>query len=135
MGRTDLAILEATVTKKTLDGRKNVRLAMSEDGNGTIYVLPENNAGTAVAIPVRDKDMGWHKANPETYQAMIDRFNATSDLHPTLQTMIDEAVKEERERCAQICEAIANQSKQYHLPQMAMGAQNCRDDIRKEAKP
>lgn len=59
---------------------KDVTLAVSTDGTGTIYIMPELTPDSAVAIAARDKDMGWHKANPEIFEAMVDRFNAHEAL-------------------------------------------------------
>lgn len=67
--------------RELLDGDLvGVTLAYSRSGYGTIYIAPVENEDTAVAVPVRDKNAGWHKANPEAYMALVDRFNAAPDL-------------------------------------------------------
>ncbi len=61
-----------------------VQLAISTEGYGLIYILPIENADSAVAVPARDKDMGWRKANPEVYENLVKRFNEYSSLHEAL---------------------------------------------------
>lgn len=55
-----------------LDG---VKLVMSDAGYGLIYIAPVENEASAVAVPVRHKNMVWRKANPEVYEEMVRRFN------------------------------------------------------------
>ncbi len=71
---------------------EGVTLAISSSGYGVIYIAPVENEVTAVAIPTRDKDMGWRKANPEVYEEMVRRFNE----YPALSARLAE-VKAERD--------------------------------------
>ena len=72
----------------------------------------------------------WDDLNASIYPVSHWHQYTRTDLCLT-QADLDAAVKAERARCADICDAIANEAKSYNIPHMAIGAQKCRDDIRK----
>lgn len=83
--------LEGVTPEQVAAILKDVTLAVSTDGTGTIYIMPELTPDSAVAIAARDKDMGWHKANPEIFEAMVDRFNAHEALAADLAAQTERA--------------------------------------------
>jgi len=84
------ALTRETVEAMLAGELAGVTLAYSDEGYGVIYITPVENADTAVAVPARDKSMGWHKANPEVYMALVERFNAAPDLAAALLAAWDE---------------------------------------------
>lgn len=92
---------------------KDTKLAYSDEGYGVIYIAPTENEDSAVCVPVRDKNMGWHKANPEVYMALVDRFNAAPDLaRQLLATMTerDEAQAAQALVVERACLAVSEQA-------------------------